>query len=139
MMRLEHLNLVVQNLDASLAFYRAAFPHWQVRGGGEGEWHGVQRKWLHFGDEYNYLSLNDGGKGKMRPNEGYDLGLAHFAYVVSDLKSLMARMEQAGFEIAIKGREDTYSDSIYYLDPDGIEVEFVQYLTDIPSERNRYV
>ncbi|WP_394495423.1 VOC family protein [Shewanella sp. ENK2] len=137
-MRLEHLNLVVNDLTETLAFYQAAFPHWTVRGSGEGEWHGVQRKWIHFGDDNNYLSLNDNGKGTMRPIEGYDLGLAHFAYEVSDLDGLRNRMEKAGFEIAIVGGKDANYDSVYYNDPNGYEVEFVQYTTDIPSERNQY-
>ncbi len=55
-MRLEHLNLVVNDLDESLVFYKAAFPHWRVRGGGESVWHGTPRKWLHFGDDYHYLT-----------------------------------------------------------------------------------
>ncbi|WP_144208659.1 VOC family protein [Shewanella donghaensis] len=138
MMRLEHLNLVVNDLEETLMFYRAAFPHWSVRGGGESEWHGVHRKWLHFGDDHNYLSFNDNGKGKMRPNEGYDLGLAHFAYVVTNLDSLIFRLTAADFDIAIHGGKDTNYKSVYYIDPNGYEVEFVEYLTDIPSERNIY-
>ena len=34
-MFIEHLNLVVTNLDNSLRFYGAAFPDWKVRGGGD--------------------------------------------------------------------------------------------------------
>ena len=47
-------------------------------------------------------------------------------------------MEKAGFEIAIVGGKDANYDSVYYNDPNGYEVEFVQYTTDIPSERNQY-
>ena len=137
-MRLEHLNLVVNDLNTTLTFYQAAYPHWQVRGGGEGVRHGVNRKWIHFGDDYNYLSLNDNGQGTIRSLSGHDLGLAHFAYVVSDLDSLKQRMESAGFEIAIMGGEDPFYNSVYYNDPNGYEVEFVQYLSDIPAERNIY-
>ena len=57
-MRLEHLNLVVSDIDRALTFYRAAFPHWQVRGGGEQDWYGVSRNWVHFGDERHYLTLH---------------------------------------------------------------------------------
>ena len=39
-MYLEHVNLVVKSIDRSLAFYRAAFPHWWVRTEGKGEWYG---------------------------------------------------------------------------------------------------
>ena len=52
MLYLEHLNLVVQDIPSALTFYQAAFPHWRVRDSGKSEWYGKQRKWLHFGDEY---------------------------------------------------------------------------------------
>jgi len=47
-MYLEHVNLVVKSIDRSLAFYRAAFPHWWVRTEGKGEWYGKPRNWVHF-------------------------------------------------------------------------------------------
>ena len=40
MARLEHVNLVGKNIERSLAFYQTAFPHWQVRAEGGGEWYG---------------------------------------------------------------------------------------------------
>ncbi|MGI1998168.1 VOC family protein [Shewanella frigidimarina] len=137
-MRLEHLNLVVNDLDESLVFYKAAFPHWRVRGGGESVWHGTPRKWLHFGDDYHYLSLNDSGSGEVRDLKSNTLGLAHFAYVVDNIDALVARLSQVGFEVAIMGGHDPFYKSRYFIDPSGFEVEFVEYSTDIPSERNQY-
>lgn len=137
-MRLEHLNLVVNDLGESLVFYKAAFPHWRVRGGGESIWHGTPRKWLHFGDDYHYLSLNDSGTGKARDLKSNALGLAHFAYVVDNIDALVARLALVGFEVAIIGGHDPFYKSRYFIDPNGFEVEFVEYLTDIPSERNQY-
>ncbi|WP_137221216.1 VOC family protein [Shewanella sp. MEBiC00475] len=137
-MRLEHLNLVVNDLDESLVFYQAAFPHWQVRGGGESVWHGTPRKWLHFGDDYHYLSLNDSGTGEVRDLKSNVLGLAHFAYVVDNIDALVARLALVGFDIAIMGAEDSAYKSRYFIDPNGFEVGFIEYLTDIPSERNQY-
>lgn len=46
-MRLEHINLVITNLDRSLAFYRAAFPQWHVRTQAKGEWHGKRHTSVH--------------------------------------------------------------------------------------------
>ncbi|MBR9727069.1 VOC family protein [Shewanella intestini] len=137
-MHLEHLNLVVSDLQQTLAFYQAAMPHWSIRGRGEGLWHGVQRQWVHFGDDYHYLSFNDNGTGQIRDVKSHDLGLGHFAYVVSDIDSLVNRMTLAGFNIAINGATDESHKSVYYIDPNGYEVEFLQYFSDIPSERNKY-
>ena len=138
MVKLEHINLVVDNIGKMLAFYRAAFPHWEVRGGGEGEWHGKPRNWVHFGDEYNYLALSDHGKGENRDLKGHTVGLAHFAFVTDDIVGVTERLLAAGYEIAIAGAEDQYRKNVYFIDPAGYEVEFVEYLTDIPSLRNRY-
>lgn len=135
-MYLEHVNLVVTDIDAALEFYRAAFPHWRVRETGHGEWYGRPRKWLHFGDDYQYLTLNDHGEGENRDLTGYQPGLAHFAYVTGNLDTLIDRLQAAGFSPAKDGAENPHRRNIYYLDPAGFEVEFVQYLSDLPAERN---
>ena len=138
MITLEHINLVVNNIEESLKFYQAAFPHWSVRGGDKGEWHGKPRNWVHFGDDYQYIALNDNGVNENRVLSGHQVGLAHFAFVTSDLKGMIDRLAQAGFTVDKDGAVDEYRDNVYYLDPDGFEVEFVQYHNDLPQLRNRY-
>lgn len=135
-MYLEHLNLVVKNIDRSLTFYRAAFPHWWVRTEGEGEWHGKPRHWVHFGDDYHYIALSDHGEGENRILSGHQVGLAHYAYVTHNLVAVIERLQSAGFEISSHGSEDPFRRNAYFIDPDGYEVEFVQYLSDLPRERN---
>lgn len=138
MIHLEHLNLVVKDIPKSLSFYQAAFPHWRIRGGGESDWYGKPRKWIHFGDDYQYLALNDNGVGENRDLEGHQVGLAHFAFVTVDIKGMIKRLQGAGFKIAIDGAEDAYRANIYFVDPDGFEVEFVEYFSDQPECCNRY-
>ncbi len=99
MITLEHLNLVVRDLDKSLAFYQAAFPHWKVHGGDNGQWYGKARQWIHFGDEYQYLALNDNGEGHNRNLTGHQVGLAHFAFLTSNIKGAIHRLEKAGFAV----------------------------------------
>ena len=136
MLHLEHLNLVVDNIPATLAFYQAAFPHWRVRDSGTSEWSGKTRQWLHFGDDYQYLTFNDNGVGDNRDLAGHQTGLAHFAFVVSDIDAVMARLSAVGFTPAKDGAEEPYRRNTYYVDPAGFEVEFVEYLSDIPEQRN---
>lgn len=138
MIHLEHVNLVVKDIPAMIRFYGTAFPHWGVRGGGQGQWFGKDRQWVHFGDDYQYLALSDHGEGENRDLEGHSVGFAHFAYVVDDIASVTQRLLDAGFEIDKQGGNDEYRKNIYFIDPAGFEVEFVQYLTDVPSLRNRY-
>ncbi|RKF14504.1 VOC family protein [Alginatibacterium sediminis] len=138
MIRLEHLNIVVTDLEASLAFYQAIFPHWQVRGRGESSWFGKNRQWLHFGDDYNYLTLNDNGDSEARDRSGHQIGIAHSAYVTDDIEGVIARLASAGFSPSNDGQPDEYRRNIYFIDPAGLEVEFVQYYSDQPKLRNRY-
>lgn len=135
-MYLEHVNLVVADMDAMLHFYRAAFPHWRIRDEGHGDWYGKPRKWLHFGDDYHYLALSDHGEGQNRKLEGHSVGLAHFAYVTHNLTAVINRLQNAGYAIAKPGATEPYRKNVYFIDPAGFEVEFVEYLSDLPQQRN---
>ena len=136
MIHLEHINMVVTDVDASLAFYQAAFPHWWVREDQRGEWQGKPRRWVHFGDDFQYLVFGDNGEGDNRDLSGHQVGLAHFAFVTHNLEALLARLHAAGFTPAKNGAENLHRRNIYYIDPAGFEVEFVEYLSDLPQERN---
>ncbi len=136
MLHLEHLNLVVNDIPATLAFYQAAFPHWRIRQEGSGEWHGKPRKWLHFGDDYQYLTFNDNGVGGNRDLAGHQTGVAHFAFVTGNIDALAVRLTDAGFTASHDGTDEPYRRNVYFIDPNGFEVEFVQYLSDIPAQRN---
>lgn len=136
MITLEHLNLVVTDIDAMLKFYQAAFPHWRVRDTSSGSWYGKPRTWLHFGDDYQYIAMSDNGEGQNRDLSGHQTGLAHFAYVTNNLDALVKRLELAGFDPDKPGAKHTHRRNSYFIDPEGFEVEFVEYLSDIPSERN---
>ena len=135
-MYLEHVNLVVSDLNAMLRFYRAAFPHWRIRDEGKGEWYGKPRNWLHFGDDYHYIALSDHGEGPNRDLAGHSVGFAHFAYVTNNLDAVISRLQAAGFAIAKPGADEPFRKNIYFVDPAGFEVEFVEYLSDLPAERN---
>lgn len=136
MIRLEHINIVVKNMQETLAFYRAAFPHWWVREQGNSDWYGVNRNWLHFGDDYSYLTLNDNGQRQNRDLTSNDIGLAHIGFEVSNLQDVKSRMQLAGFKPSHFGAVNPHRINIYYIDPNGYEVEFVEYNSDIPQQRN---
>jgi len=136
MLHIEHLNLVVNDIPKTLTFYKAAFPNWYVRAEGTGEWSGVARNWLHFGDDYQYLTFNDDGVTENRDLSGHQVGLAHFAFVTNNLSAMKDRLAKAGFEVHKQGAEHSYRANLYFLDPNGFEVEFVEYFSDLPEQRN---
>ncbi|WP_223788187.1 VOC family protein [Marinicella meishanensis] len=136
MIRIEHINIVGKDIDQSLHFYRAAFPHWSIRAEGTGEWYGKPRRWIHFGDDYQYLAISDFGEGENRDLTGHQVGLAHFAFAVDNLDAMIKRLTAAGYPVFKPGADSPFRKNIYFEDPDGFEVEFTEYLTDIPAERN---
>lgn len=136
MLHLEHINLTVPDIPAMLDFYQAAFPHWKVRTSGDGEWYGKPRTWLHFGDDFQYLALSDGGEGENRDLTGHQVGLAHFAFVTSDIEAVTKRLNAAGYPVAKGGMKEPFRKNVYFIDPAGFEVEFVEYQSDVPTERN---
>ncbi|ESP94346.1 MULTISPECIES: VOC family protein [Pseudoalteromonas] len=135
-MYLEHVNLVVKNIESALHFYRAAFPHWKVRSKGHGEWFGKPRQWLHFGDDFHYLAFSDHGEGENKVLSGHQVGLGHFAYVVNCLEGVIKRLNDAGYKVDKTGAQHPYRKNVYFIDPDGFEVEFVEYQSDLPAQRN---
>lgn len=135
-MYLEHVNLVVDDIEQALHFYQAAFPHWRVRSEGQGSWHGKPRNWLHFGDDYHYIAFSDHGEGVNRELSGHSVGLAHFAYVVQSIDTVITRLNEAGYPVDKDGAQHPHRKNVYFIDPAGFEVEFVEYLSDLPAERN---
>ena len=135
-MHLEHVNLVVDDIPAMLAFYQTAFPHWKIPDSGKGDWNGKPRTWLHFGDDFHYIVFSDNGEGENRNLDGHQIGLAHFAYVTNNIDAVINRLTSAGYAIAKPGAEEPFRKNVYFIDPQGFEVEFVEYLSDLPAERN---
>lgn len=136
MLHLEHINLVVKDIPKMLAFYQAAFPHWSIRDQGIGTWYGKSRRWLHFGNDYQYIAFSDNGEGENRDLSGHQVGLAHFAYVTHEIEALTARLINSGFPVSNDGSNEPFRRNVYFIDPEGFEVEFVQYLSDDPELRN---
>lgn len=138
MRRLEHVNLVVSDIDATRDFIQTAFPDWKVRGKGENEWYGKKRNWMHVGTDDYYITLNEGGVGNNRDLKGHVPGLAHIGFCVDDVDDISSRLQNKGYVCATIGADHPYRKTIYFIDPAGFEFEFIQYLSQVPEKRNMY-
>lgn len=138
MVRFEHANLVVKEIQPTLDFLLTAFPEWQLRGSGKGRWGGTVRRWVHVGNDDYYITLNDSAEGENRHIGGIQPGLAHLGFVVDDLAGLTERLWQQGYAIDILGMDHPYRKTVYYTDPAGFQFEFLEYCSDRPEERNLY-
>ena len=79
----------------------------------------------HVGAEDSYLALFEGSPSKNRMD--YEtVGFNHFGVVVDSLKEAKARLRELGAEIHF---EPDYEPGkrAYFTDPDGYEVELVEY------------
>lgn len=137
--RLEHVNLVVSDIAPTLRFLKAAFPRWRVRGEADGAWSGKPRRWLHVGDDDFYVTLNDNGEGPPRDLAGHAQGLAHVGFAVPSVDDVIARLAEIGAAPSHFGVAHPHRRNVYFIDDNGLEFEFVEYLSADPEERNHYV
>lgn len=132
--RLEHANISIRNIDEAIRFITTAFPEFAIRGRGEVD----GQPWVHIGTESSYLALNE-YNGEAPTASGFGGGpLNHLGFVIDDAAGLAERMQAAGYREGFVAPPHRYRIRKYFLDGDGIEWEFVQYLTDDLSLQNEY-
>lgn len=120
-MRLEHVNLTVADLERSVAFYTDLLDlHVRWRGHTS-----AGREAVHLGDDQWYLALFEGEAQPMEIDYGR-VGYNHFGVVVDDLDDTTSRLAGLGATIHLEAEEEPFRRA-YFYDPDGYEVELVQY------------
>ena len=134
--RIEHANMIVRDINATVRFLQTAFPEFRIRReGGAGE-----DRWLHIGTDDTYIALNQ-AQGEpaeqWQPYSGKP-GVNHLGYEVDDADALRERMRAAGYHDSTVPNNHPFRKRVYFYDPDGNDWEFVQYFSDDPAERNDY-
>lgn len=144
-MTLEHINLRVPSIALTQAFLQAAFPDFRVRGSGYGEVFGY---WSHIGNDDTYIALLQGEKPGEESVEGIprykysdSYRLMHVGYVVNSVEELIERLRKQGIEPddVESLNSHPHRRRVYYLDGNGVEWEFVEYLSKDAAKRNDYV
>ena len=135
---LEHANITVRQLAPAVNFLQAALPGWRVRGQGTMDWFGKPIHWLHLGDDTHYLALQDGGEGAAVSWHSHATGVKHLGIVVPDLDALVARLGAAGHAMDHDGGAHPHRRRAYYSPDDLLQIEFIEYLSALPAERNAY-
>jgi catechol 2,3-dioxygenase-like lactoylglutathione lyase family enzyme len=135
--RLDHANLAVRDLDATIRFLRAAFPEFRIRGEGP-SWGGG--RWVHVGTDEVYLALQSAPKEPAErwvPYSGKP-GTNHLGFEVDDVEAVRERLAAAGYEDSTVPNAHPHRRRVYFHDHDGNDWEFVQYLSDDPVKRHDY-
>jgi catechol 2,3-dioxygenase-like lactoylglutathione lyase family enzyme len=134
----EHINATVQDIDRAVRFITTALPEWRVRGGGTIDWYGKPVRWLHVGDEMNYIALQSGGNGPGPDWQSHATAIKHVGIVVPSLPAVVERLRAAGFDVDHWGGETAHRRSVYVMLGDDFQVEFVEYKTQDTALRNVY-
>ncbi len=137
----EHANLTVSNLDKAIEFLTTAMPEFAVRK----RFHLDGRDWAHVGTPESYIAVVEEAQSEHPTGERRAdmdrIGFNHVGFVVPDAASTQRRLQKAGFHGGYNGGELIKAPtrtSVYYLDADGNEFEFMQYLTTDVEARNHY-
>ncbi len=137
--RLEHANLIVRDIDATVRFLQTAFPEFKIRHD-SAESNPDDDRWVHVGLDETYLALNQASVEpgeRWTPYEGRP-GVNHLGYEVDDADALRERMLAAGYQESTPPNDHPARKRVYFYDPDGNDWEFVEYLTDDPAQRHDY-
>lgn len=137
MIRLEHANLCVRDIQGMIRFLQTAFPEFRVRGEGKSQ---DGTRWIHVGTQETYVAL---GQSQFEPQKPWTPyagwpGVNHLAYEVDDVEALCQRMRAAGYRDSTPLNSHPHRKRRYFFDPEGNDWEFVQYLSRDPAERNDY-
>ena len=135
---LEHLNITVRDLDNTTRFLLTALPDWRLRGEGHMDWFGKPISWRHVGSDTFYLALQSGGEGEVMDWKSHRLGPKHLGLVVDSVDAVVARLAKAGWPLDHWGGQTAGRRSVYVVEPDSVQFEFVEYLSDDVAVRNAY-
>jgi glyoxylase I family protein len=135
-MRIQHVGLVVSDLDRSRRFYADALGLEEVPRPSNFVFDGA---WFRFGGTELHL-LSDahatGGAGQWEPGEGAARGMTHhLAFEVDDLGLACARLSDNGVDLegGPMARGDGYV-QVFFRDPDGYVLELFQHTGEDQSD-----
>lgn len=82
---------------------------------------------MHFGDNQFYLALND-QNSQERVHTAYEnIGINHVGFVIKDGEAMKKLLDSENIEYYTMTAPET-KDRIYVNDPDGNEIELVEYV-----------
>lgn len=131
---LEHANITVNDLQEAIKFFQTAFPHFKIRGGGND-----LREWVHLGDDTTYVAINQATQSDLKVEKNYDkIGINHLGFVVDDVEKIADNLLKNGYLRDYPKQIEQFRIRDYFADADGNQFEFVQYLSDVVTEKNSY-
>ena len=121
-MFLEHVNMSVSNVDQTIDFYQRVL-------GLSVRWRGTSATGApaaHIGDDHCYLALFEVQDRNVIPPDYDQLGLNHFGFVVEDLDVVKRQLAVLNVQPHLEADYEP-GRRLCFFDPNGVEVELVQY------------
>lgn len=136
-LRIDHANLIVRDVDATIRFLCIALPDFRLRGEGRD---GRGRRWVHVGSDTAYLALHEAGREAAEPFEPYGEtpGLNHVGFEVDDAEAVRTRLRAAGYRDSTVPNAHPHRRRVYFRDAEDHDWEFVEYHSKDPAERHDY-
>ncbi len=137
LVRLEHANICVHDIDGVVRFLLAAFPEFRIR---RDTTEADGSRWAHVGGDETYIALNQAKPDAEKRGKPYKgrLGLNHIAFEVDDVAALRERLSAAGYQDSTPPNAHPFRQRVYFYDSDGNDWEFVQYLSEDRKQRHDY-
>ncbi|MES2207367.1 MAG: VOC family protein [Pseudomonadota bacterium] len=132
----EHMQLLVSDISRTEKFYTTIFPDWSVRGQGREVGGSKKYEWIHIGTPSTYLSFRTHYEGQIEEQAKAERVSNHIGIVVDDIEMIISTLKQIGGEVILS--KHPHRVRVYTRDPDGYEIEIIQYLSDKDSEKNDY-
>lgn len=140
-----HVSFTVSDMEHSLEFYRDILGFEVLNDRTvEGNFaetvtgiEGVRMRIIHLGGYGQGLELIQylTAAGQLQAPRTCDTGSAHLCYVVDDIQSEVGRLQERGVRflsevMTVEGGPNAGNRMVYFLDPDGIPMEFTQPVND---------
>ncbi|MDO6497860.1 VOC family protein [Photobacterium sanguinicancri] len=131
----EHANITIKDIDHTITFLQTAIPEFNVRHRGYNEAY----RWCHIGTQDSYLALQEVlDRTQVDRNPYVDIGINHVGLVIDDVDAAKVRLLAAGYVQNDLATDHPWRKRIYFFDQDGVEWEFIEYLSQQAKERNDY-
>lgn len=97
------------------------------------------REWVHLGDDETYLALSQAKEIPAMVEKNYDkAGINYIGFVVENVEEIANNLLKNGYKRDYPKAIEPFRIRDYFADADGNQYEFIQYLSDVPEERNAY-
>ena len=140
MIKIEHINLTVRDLEESVRLFKVLWPNadirhrGEVKGGMSGDF-----EWLHLGNDDTYIALQAAPEKKeFYENPHVRDFYMHIGIEVKNLEDKLGTLRDLGYNPVVQDDVKERSRA-YFLDKSGHYFELVEYLSNEADLKNQYV